>query len=91
MSLNFTAKRGMFDTSRYDCRALIPIIKNGFRIMGARLNSSCARMSGKETINKVLAGVGSPMKELVCRVSILNLANRNAEKMVMMKGKNKSA
>lgn len=33
----------------------------------------------------VFAGVGTPMNELVCRVSILNLANRIAEKTVMRK------
>ena len=31
----------------------------------------------------VFAGVGTPMNELVCLVSILNLANRTAEKTVM--------
>lgn len=29
------------------------------------------------------AGVGTPMKEVVCRVSRLNLANRKAEKAAM--------
>ena len=29
--------------------------------------------------NKAFAGTGRPTKELVCRVSLLNLASRNAE------------
>lgn len=33
-------------------------------------------------------GVGSPMNELVWRVSILNLANRSAENTVKIKGEN---
>lgn len=38
------------------------------------------------TMNMALAGVGSPMNDTVCRVSILNFANRRAEKMATAKG-----
>ena len=40
---------------------------------------------GNEQINKAVAGVGTPMKELVWRVSMLNFANRIAEKIVIKK------
>ena len=39
----------------------------------------------KEPQNKALAGVGRPIKEWLCRVSILNLPNRKAEKAAMIK------
>ena len=39
----------------------------------------------KDPQNKALAGVGNPMKELLCRGSILNLPKRSAEKAAMMK------
>ena len=42
-------------------------------------------INGKDAITSVLAGVGSPIKESVCRSSKLNLANRIAEKMVTKK------
>ena len=45
-----------------------------------------AHNTGNEAINMALAGVGNPMNEVVCLVSILNFANLNAEKMVMRKG-----
>ena len=38
-----------------------------------------------EPQNRALAGVGTPMKEVVWRSSRLNLASRNAEKAAMMK------
>lgn len=41
------------------------------------------KIRGKEEMKMVFAGVGTPMNELVCLVSILNLANRTAEKTVM--------
>ena len=41
-------------------------------------------MIGKEAINIAAAGVGNPIKEDVCLVSILNLANRIAEKRVII-------
>lgn len=44
-------------------------------------------INGKETINKVFAGVGSPIKAEVCRVSILKLANRYADASVTKKPK----
>ena len=39
----------------------------------------CFEIQLSEAQNKVLAGVGTPMKDDVCRVSMLNLANRKAE------------
>ena len=40
-----------------------------------------------EPQNKALAGVGTPMNEVVCRSSKLNFANRKAEKAAMTKAK----
>lgn len=40
-----------------------------------------------EPQKRALAGVGKPMKEVVCRVSRLNLANLRAEKAAMTKAK----
>ena len=34
------------------------------------------------------AGVGTPIKDDVCRVSLLNIANRTAEKIVIIKAIN---
>ena len=38
--------------------------------------------NGNAVMNNALAGVGRPMNESVCCVSILNFASRSAEKMV---------
>ena len=43
-------------------------------------------INGMEQIRSVFAGVGTPIKELVCRVSILNFANRMQEKIVIKNG-----
>ncbi len=46
---------------------------------------------GKSTMRaaqkRALAGVGRPMNDEVCRLSILNLANRNAEKTTKKKAR----
>ena len=41
--------------------------------------------NGKLVINKAFAGVGNPIKEFDCLVSILNFANRMAEKTGIVK------
>ena len=50
-----------------------------------RENRWSVRYTAKPPQNKALAGVGSPMKEVVCRVSKLNFAKRKAEKAAMSK------
>ncbi len=45
-------------------------------------------IKGKEAINKALAGVGKPIKTSVCLLSLLNLANRNAENKGIKKARN---
>ena len=52
---------------------------------GASPSREQARMSGKEATTSVQAGVGSPIKEVVWRVSLLNLAKRSAEKTLTKK------
>lgn len=47
--------------------------------MGVKKLYVCV-INGKDAINMALAGVGTPIKDSDCRVSILNLANRMAEK-----------
>ena len=53
------------------------------------LNDSDTRKSCPPTTNdpqnKALAGVGSPMKDVLWRVSILNFPKRNAENTAMIK------
>lgn len=43
--------------------------------------------NGIVQIKRALAGVGNPIKESLCLVSILNFAKRTAENMGMRKGK----
>mgnify|MGYP000090348973 CR=1 FL=1 len=42
-------------------------------------NEEIMRPTTNDPQNKAFAGTGRPTKELVCRVSLLNLASRNAE------------
>ena len=53
------------------------------------LNDSETRKSCPPTTNdpqnKALAGVGSPMKDVLWRVSMLNLPKRNAENTAIIK------
>ncbi len=63
-------------------------MKYGLRKTESQLPGNCFNINGKETINRVFAGVGIPIKLVVCLVSKLNFARRNAENTVMIKGKN---
>ena len=47
-----------------------------------------ASIIGKDAIKIAAAGVGNPIKEMVCLVSILNFANLIAEKMGIKKAIN---
>ena len=75
--LNLSANRGNSDTRRKQ-----NISMNRKRNMA--LNLPLTRKACCPTIrlpqNKAFAGVGKPIKEDVCLVSMLNLANRKAEK-----------
>lgn|SRR5690554_4157473 len=53
----------------------------------ANSKSAACTTSGKLKIKSALAGVGNPIKESVCRVSILNLAKRIHEPKVMINPK----
>ena len=60
--------------------------------IGNTITEELSMMSGCDTSNdaqnKALAGVGSPMNDVVCRVSRLNLASRNAENAAITNAKN---
>jgi len=76
--LNFNEKSGNSATSKYENITVAANIKK-------RLSVSVAHeyppdeIKHNEHINNALAGVGNPINESVCRESMLNFANRNAE------------
>lgn len=80
--LNFSAINGSSATSKNENNNVKPINILGLEIIefAKLLFSPNVQISGIEIKNKVLAGVGSPIKVSDCRVSILNLANRIPEK-----------
>lgn len=81
--LNFKENIGSSDTNRNEkIKIKSSIIKT---LLFANKKSFPPAMSDPQ--KKAFAGVGIPMKEEVCRVSILNLANRRAEKMAMKNAK----
>src|SRR5690606_22427366 len=64
--LNFRAKSGKLEFKRYALSMVNPIRNQGFRIILFRMSLLCyKRIKGSERINKVLAGVGRPIKEEV--------------------------
>jgi len=75
-SLNFNANNSNGATNNNEKTMVIPV-NTGV------LKMTPLRDSGKKTNevrNIAFAGVGTPINVSVCRVSTLNLANRNAEK-----------
>ena len=81
--LNLSEKRGISATNKYED---ITVTANRKNIFSANMAHEWLSDDTKtnEQINSALAGVGKPINESVCRVSILNLANRNAEKAAMI-------
>lgn len=75
--LNFRANMGISATSIQELKR-IPSNSNGMN------HEYCSNSGPKPTISepqkRALAGVGSPMNDVVCRVSMLKLARRRAEK-----------
>lgn len=85
--LNLRAIIGISAFSSQETVKLSPQTKKGFNSVGVMLNRSCSKTNASPTIKMVMAGVGTPMNESVCLVSILNLASRMAEATVIIKGK----
>ena len=73
--LNLREKSGISETSMQENIAENIKIKYGFKIIPSYLPGSWLRISGKETIINVFAGVGKPIKEVLCLVSMLNFAS----------------
>ena len=83
--LNFNANKGTGITNIKHDSAENRSIPKG-------LSKNCGNSAGlyvvikaKDAIIIPLAGVGKPIKEVVCRVSLLNIAKRMAENMAMKK------
>lgn len=75
--LNFRENISISDTSNPENRHTNRRRQTGWKFPETR--KSCAPVT-KEPQNRAFAGTGSPIKELVWRVSLLNFASRNAEK-----------
>jgi len=86
--LNFAANKGISDMSRYDITTETIIINAGLRIIFPKPKTSFCKISGSDAMKMELDGVGKPRNESDCLVSILNFANRRAELIVMMNGRN---
>ena len=78
--LNFNASMGTSDTNNRQKSSMKRKRNTALNFPETR-NAYCP--STKELQNKAFAGVGNPMNSVVCRVSVLNLANRKAEKAAM--------
>ena len=85
--LNFSANKGSSEFSSQAITMLSPQMKKGFRMVGVRFKLSCSTTKANPIIKIVMAGVGTPINESVCRVSTLNLAKRMADAMVIISGK----
>ena len=77
---NFNENIGSSQTSRKDDMATPAISHTGLSIF-----SHASQPAAKATHKSVLAGVGKPMNDVVCRSSILNLASLSAENIAIAK------
>ena len=84
MFLNFNANSLNSATNSSEKITVIANSTYPFEIIFAT-RLSCAITKGKALINNAFAGVGRPIKESDCRVSILNFASLNAEHAAMVK------
>ena len=91
--LNFNANKGSSITSIMDMKIVVIASNQKFNTK-CSINQSFAIFSwidgvksinGSATKNKVLAGVGKPIKESDCRISKLNLARRNNDNIGIIK------
>lgn len=81
--LNFSEKRGNSATIKYENTIITASRKN---ILPVSIASELLPddMKASEQMNSAVAGVGTPINESVCRVSMLNLASRRAENTAMI-------
>lgn len=77
--LNLSANKGNSATNKYAATTGNTNTKISFEKMALNPTESYCITNGTLAINIALAGVGTPINESLWRVSILNLANRNAE------------
>lgn len=85
--LTFNENIGIGETSRADKTKTIAIMAIGEAVNTS--NQSLYELlspSITPTINMAFAGVGSPINEVVCWVSILKIANLSAEKTAIKNG-----
>ena len=75
--LNFNENIGISDTNSHEDTHTIASNANG--CTPPPVKAACAP-TASDAQNSACAGTGIPIKEVVCRSSILNLASRNAEK-----------
>jgi len=85
--LNFKAIIRKSQFNNHAITILNPHTNQGLRMTGVRLNRSCSTVRHNPIIKIVIAGVGTPMKESVWRVSKLNLASLMADAKVIINGK----
>ena len=86
--LNFIAKSGSLETIRIHNNNVATINTQGFstkyNTQSLKGNKGLSKRRvisrGSEAINRPIAGVGRPVNESSCPLSILNLAKRKAEK-----------
>ena len=81
MSLNLSANICTGITKRAPKTILTPITASQLKSVKVELNQK-----GNPETKKATDGVGIPLKDVVCRESILNLANRSAENAAIVKG-----
>ena len=74
--LNFKENIGISETSNQENRQTNMNKQTGWQF--SEINKSWAPAT-KDPQNSAFAGTGRPINELVCRVSLLNFAKRNAE------------
>src|ERR1035437_3494902 len=79
--LNFNANIGSSETKRSDIITVIRTKTTGCKINVSRISYlPCSVISARAAIKSAFAGVGKPIKDSACRESMLNFANRRAEK-----------
>ena len=88
--LNFKAISGNSAISKYEKNRvkISNIMLLEIKLFTNSLSFSYIQINGIVKKNKVLAGVGRPIKELDCLLSILNLASLNPENIVKIKPEN---
>ena len=82
--LNFNENIGISETKRYENIATRAKRYKALKL--SEIKKECAPTT-KDPQKRAFAGTGSPINELVCRSSTLNLANLNAEKTEIAKAR----